>query len=210
MHVHNRILGKEKDMSKIFLISVTLVISAISLHAQSVRETRLSLSFTNATLKQVLQFIESKTIFRFQGNANDIESVTGVTIAANDESLEKILQRIFSGHNLTYSQSGTSIIIKKVARSTPAKNSNKTIHGTVKSRQNGETIIGATVTVQQSKTATATNEYGFFSLTLPPGNYSLQLSAVGMKSELFEINLLDDVQKAFYWKKILQVLKLLL
>jgi hypothetical protein len=96
MHVHNRILGKEKDMSKIFLISVTLVISAISLHAQSVRETRLSLSFTNATLKQVLQFIESKTIFRFQGNANDIESVTGVTIAANDESLEKILQRIFS------------------------------------------------------------------------------------------------------------------
>ena len=184
-------------MTKVFLIAITLIISGISLQAQSVRETRLSLSFTSAPLKQVLQFVESKTVFRFQGSANDIESVTGITIAANDESLEKILQRIFSKHNLTYTQSGTSIIIKKVVRTTPAKNTNKTIHGTVKSRQNGETIIGATVTVQQSKTATATNEYGFFSLTLPPGNYSLQLSAVGMKSELFEINLLEDVQRAF-------------
>lgn len=184
-------------MTKVFLIAITLIISGISLQAQSVRETRLSLSFTSAPLKQVLQFIESKTVFRFQGSANDIESVTGISIAANDESLEKILQRIFSKHNLTYTQSGTSIIIKKVVRTTPEKNSNKTIHGTVKSRQNGETIIGATVTVQQSKTATATNEYGFFSLTLPPGNYSLQLSSVGMRSELFEINLLDDVQRAF-------------
>ena len=113
-------------MTKVFLIAITLIISGISLQAQSVRETRLSLSFTSAPLKQVLQFIESKTVFRFQGSANDIESVTGITIAANDESIEKILQRIFSKHNLTYTQSGTSIIIKKVVRTTPTKTSSKT------------------------------------------------------------------------------------
>ncbi|MBX3254018.1 MAG: TonB-dependent receptor [Chitinophagaceae bacterium] len=53
-----------------------------------------------------------------------------------------------------------------------------TISGTVKSKRTGETIIGASV--RSGNAGTTSNEYGFFSLTLPKGNYLLEAGAVGM------------------------------
>src|SRR5438105_1233901 len=64
---------------------------------------------------------------------------------------------------------------------------NYTISGTIKSQQNGETIIGASVKVVNRSTGTVSNEYGFYSLTLPKGNYNLEISAVGLQSKTIEV-----------------------
>ena len=42
-----------------------------------------------------------------------------------------------------------------------------TISGTVKDSLSGETLIGVTIAIAELKTGTTTNEYGFYSLTLP-------------------------------------------
>ncbi len=52
-----------------------------------------------------------------------------------------------------------------------------TISGTVTSKKNGETLIGATITAGAA--GTVSNEYGFYSLSLPAGEYLLEVSAVG-------------------------------
>lgn len=67
--------------------------------------------------------------------------------------------------------------------------SNFTISGTVKSQQNGETIIGASIKPVNKKTGTTSNEYGFYSLTLPAGSYSIEVSAVGMLPKVLEVAL---------------------
>ncbi|MGV3538868.1 MAG: TonB-dependent receptor [Rufibacter sp.] len=55
-----------------------------------------------------------------------------------------------------------------------------TLSGYVKDKANGEGLIGATVSVQElSGVGAATNEYGFFSLTLPQGNYTVVVSYLG-------------------------------
>ncbi len=53
------------------------------------------------------------------------------------------------------------------------------VSGYVKDIENGEALIGATVSVKNLKTGTATNLYGFFSLSLKPGDYVLEFSYIG-------------------------------
>ncbi len=56
---------------------------------------------------------------------------------------------------------------------------NATLSGTVKDKSKGEELIGATVRVKDQKLGAITNEYGFYSLTLPVGKYTIQVSSVG-------------------------------
>lgn len=50
------------------------------------------------------------------------------------------------------------------------------ISGTVKDANNGETIIGATVRLKELPSAgNFTNEYGFYSISAPKGNYTLEI-----------------------------------
>ncbi len=48
-----------------------------------------------------------------------------------------------------------------------------TLSGTIKDSNTGESLIGATVTVVElPNTGTTTNEYGFYSLSIPSGTYN--------------------------------------
>ena len=55
-----------------------------------------------------------------------------------------------------------------------------TVNGYVRDASSGEDLIGATVAIQErSGTGTTTNVYGFYSLTLPPGDYTFTFSYLG-------------------------------
>jgi hypothetical protein len=53
-----------------------------------------------------------------------------------------------------------------------------TISGTVRVKKTGETVIGASIRVGDA--GTFSNDYGFYSLSLAKGNYTIAISAVGM------------------------------
>ena len=57
-----------------------------------------------------------------------------------------------------------------------------TISGYVKDAKNGEALIGVTVYKKNSQVGTSTNEYGFYSLTLPKGQDTVVFSFVGYKT----------------------------
>ena len=63
------------------------------------------------------------------------------------------------------------------------------ISGHVKDALNGEELIGVTVYVNELGTGTITNAYGFYSLTMPPGEYTLNFSYVGYETTVKEIDL---------------------
>ncbi len=54
-----------------------------------------------------------------------------------------------------------------------------TVSGYVKDSETGEAIIGARVYVPELKVGVATNVYGFYSLTLPNGEYEILFTSVG-------------------------------
>ena len=70
------------------------------------------------------------------------------------------------------------------------------ISGTIKDKKNGEDLIGATISVTQLKgTGTRSNTYGFYSLTLPQGNYELKVSAIGFTTQYISIELNKNLQQ---------------
>ena len=68
-----------------------------------------------------------------------------------------------------------------------------TISGYIRDTANGEDLVGATLYVSELKKGTATNEYGFFSLSLPEGNYNLKVSYVGFGTKLLSFSLQKNV-----------------
>lgn len=64
-----------------------------------------------------------------------------------------------------------------------------TVSGTVKDGANGEDLIGAVVYVKGRDEGTATNFYGFYSLTLPAGKYTLIYSYTGYENVEKEVDL---------------------
>ena len=77
------------------------------------------------------------------------------------------------------------------SHSQPGKHS---LHGTIKAKGTGEVIIGATVSVTGHPIGTVSNEYGFYSLTLPQNDYTSTISAIGMKSQQVKVSLNKDVK----------------
>lgn len=70
-----------------------------------------------------------------------------------------------------------------------------TLSGTVFDDKNKETLIGASMYIEETKTAFNTNEYGFYSVTLPAGDYTLTISYVGYKNFQEKISLTQDTKK---------------
>ncbi|HYD19849.1 MAG TPA: TonB-dependent receptor, partial [Flavipsychrobacter sp.] len=65
-----------------------------------------------------------------------------------------------------------------------ARGQNFTVSGYVKDAASGEDIIGAVVSVKEMPSlGAATNAYGFYSLLLPMGNYTLQYKFMGYQSQ---------------------------
>ncbi|MEN8118107.1 MAG: TonB-dependent receptor [Bacteroidota bacterium] len=63
-----------------------------------------------------------------------------------------------------------------------------TISGYLKDEANGEALIGATIYVAELNQGTASNAYGFYSLTIPQGKYTLQFSFIGYETIVQQIN----------------------
>ncbi|CAM4256756.1 carboxypeptidase-like regulatory domain-containing protein [Zobellia nedashkovskayae] len=67
-----------------------------------------------------------------------------------------------------------------------------TISGYITESGSGENLLGVSVYVPELKLGTTTNDYGFFSLTLPQGNHEVVISYIGYGNEKRQLNLLED------------------
>jgi hypothetical protein len=67
-----------------------------------------------------------------------------------------------------------------------------TLSGYIKDGASGETMIGATLSVKGMTKGISSNQYGFYSITLNEGKYTLVCSFVGYQPQVFKIDLKAD------------------
>lgn len=72
-----------------------------------------------------------------------------------------------------------------------------TINGYVRDSANGETIIGATVSINKLARSVSTNQYGYYSLTLDSGVYELTVSHVSYQTRQADVRLSYNQQADF-------------
>ncbi len=66
------------------------------------------------------------------------------------------------------------------------------LNGYVRDSLSGESIIGATIVVNGQSKGVASNQYGFYSLTLDSGKYTINVSHVAYTAKSLELNLVNN------------------
>lgn len=69
-----------------------------------------------------------------------------------------------------------------------------TISGYVRDAASGEELIGANIAILETGAGTIANQYGFYSVSLPPGFYTLIYSYVGYTTESKPLNFIEDTE----------------
>ncbi|MBP4143155.1 TonB-dependent receptor [Flavobacterium sp. P4023] len=72
-----------------------------------------------------------------------------------------------------------------------------TLSGTIMDANTNETLIGVNIVIPELKIGVTTNEYGFYSITLPQGTHVLQISSLGYQTIQESINLTQNNKKNF-------------
>ena len=79
-----------------------------------------------------------------------------------------------------------------IGRNTGSAKATAVIAGNVRNSETGEPASGVSVFINNPRLGTITNEFGFYSLTLPKGKYELHISAIGLKDTYRQILLQGD------------------
>ncbi len=72
-----------------------------------------------------------------------------------------------------------------------------TLSGTISEANSNETLIGVTIAFPELNTGVTTNEYGFYSITLPEGEYTVAVSYLGFQDIRETINLNSNTKRDF-------------
>lgn len=81
-----------------------------------------------------------------------------------------------------------------------------TLSGSVLEEKSNETLIGVNIIFPDQSAGTISNEYGFFSITMPQGEYKIVISYLGFIEETEIINLNQNISKTFTLKESLESL----
>ena len=181
-------------------VLLLLLIFSFSGAAQDLNQ-KISLEVKDATLEDVLKTLsKDHQVPLFY--SNDLEGLdTKVSLQANNDRLEEVLQRLFYSAGLAYKLTGGQIVVKpraEVANKTgwifpeaPPKQQ-FTISGYVRDETSGEELPGAVVRVKNQSEGTITNPYGYYSMTLPQGQYELEYSYLGFVRQIVPLKLFSN------------------
>ena len=139
------------------------------------------LNMENKSMEEVLASIEEQTVCSFFYNPDELANEK--TYSFNNENLEirTVLNRLFPNEEIKIKTRGSQIILvkNKSIKQPKVLNESFTMSGYIMDEESSETLIGATVYCAALGIGTVSNEYGFYSLTMPKGEYELTFSYVG-------------------------------
>jgi hypothetical protein len=191
-------------LSMFFCITAMVMLGSQHAYAQSQLDKKVTISLNNVQLKQALDKLTAASGVRFTYNEAVAASNIKLTIKAKAQSIRQILDVVLAAYPYSYSELDQDILIRYDAMKLKKPNAEPaakpvtgrhTISGTVTSEQSGETVIGASIRVINGAQGTSSNDYGFYSLTLPAGDYQLMVSAIGQKTDTIAVSLTGDKKR---------------
>ncbi|WP_089828545.1 TonB-dependent receptor [Chitinophaga filiformis] len=137
--------------------------------------TRVSVAVKDQPLETICILLEKQYGIHFSYSKNVVDLSPLVTVNIHNKPLKKALEDVFKPFDIQFARIGDQIVL------TFKKHPSQTISGYVQDNATGEKLIGATVYSPVQRVGTTTNQFGFFSLTLPRDTVSLQVSYIGYK-----------------------------
>jgi len=177
-----------------------LLIAAFSAYSQNLNK-KITIEAHDQALGEVIKLISEKGNILFSYNPKTIPINKKVTVVARNASLSDIFEKVFTANGIEYTVSEKQVILKLIKQESPSekvinpKQVRKfTISGYIRDKSNGEDIIGANVYDQASFQGTTSNSYGFYSLSLAEGEYSITNSFVGYTPMVLTFKLNKNIE----------------
>lgn len=161
-----------------------ILFTALQVKANPTSGQHISVSVNNAEIKKVLKTIEKDGNFRFLFNSDLKDIRKKVTFTVNDLPVNKSLDLLFAGTNLTYKLLNNNLV---VVMSTDASE-NQAIRVTGKvTGENGVALSGASVQEKGGKAGTSTDNNGVYNITVDE-NATLVVSYIGYEPQEVKVN----------------------
>ncbi|MGE0587649.1 MAG: TonB-dependent receptor [Cyclobacteriaceae bacterium] len=158
-------------------------------HAQQDRlSQQISVAFDNLAFEEVIHVLETETGLSFSFNPNRIDLSQKVTYQATDKKVNEIFRDISSLVDVSFEVLEGAVILKPRKGSPENKKELVTLSGYIFDEANGEALIGATVLLSP-QLGVVTNAYGFYSITVEPGEYEISFSYLGFERKSMRLNL---------------------
>ncbi len=168
----------------LILTALWIVQTGFPMHtfAQTTGKT-VTIHVQNQTVRNLLQEIQKQTGINFAYNEKILSSYTSRSLDVTEQSVEKTLQLLFEGTDLTYSIDGNTVTIYRKKQHQNV--GHKKVKGKITDEQ-GAPLPGVAVLIVGTSIGTASDIDGNYSLDIPDNVESkLQFSMIGM--ELQEI-----------------------
>lgn len=162
------------------LIIVILIASLMQVSASGFAQ-RISLNERKASLEVVLEKIRAQSGYDLICELKTLSSAKPVNVSISNVSIQEALKSVLKGQPLTYDIDGKIIVIKPkslIDRISDAFIKQDIIRGKVLDEE-GQPIVGATITEKGTENRTVTNKTGDFSLKSLNSNPILLISYIG-------------------------------
>lgn len=169
----------------------------------SALDKKISLEVKSEKLGKVLKLIEREGGFNFSYSRKIVPVQEKVTYHVRNTSISQVLTELLAPLGIEYIHVEKQLVLRRakdVKSIDPQKvitarvKSNHTISGIIQDLKTGENQIGATIYIQELKSGSITNAYGFYSITIPEGNYHLTYSYIGYKDIHREVSLSQNAE----------------
>lgn len=176
----------------VFFIISLLMLSGGKVTAQSL-EKRITVDIKNQPLKSALGIIAKAGKINFSYNPGEMPLEKNINYKAKNKKAKDVLDDVLLPLGITYQMVEKQVVLKKSilkpgdANDKIIENNRYTLSGYARDKTTGEILIGAAIYCPDNSKGAISNTYGYFSLTLPEGQYRVVSSMLGYGKDTLEV-----------------------
>lgn len=175
-----------------FIIIVLLFFTQYG-YSQTLLEQKFDFSVHDKSIVETLHLLSSTTNIPIAFSSSFFKGSPSVSMEVYDTALSDILDEILEQTAIGYKLSNERIRLYLLTT--------YTISGFLEEAKTGERLIAASVYCPSLQKGTLTNEYGFFSLTLPKGEYDIVYKYLGYEQHQQQVQLHKNITQNIHLKK---------
>ncbi|BAX81038.1 TonB-dependent receptor [Labilibaculum antarcticum] len=138
------------------------------------------------TFNELMNLIKSQSGYNYTYPTDSELSQKLIHLGKKEYALDLLLDKISLQLQVKYRIIGKQISFKLIPKKTV------TISGYIRDKKTGEDLIGASCYITELKQGTVANSYGFYSLSIPSGYYTVSYSFMGTKTQTKVAEITED------------------
>ena len=172
-------------LSRVFAILIILLsISNNSFSQQLDLDQKVKINLADVPLEEAIDVISEIGGIHFSYNPQILPEGIKINIKSKNEDLKSIIEELCAQSGLSFTIVEQQVILKTPDTDESKEqgmetSGDKVLSGYIKDKESGETLIGAAIYFPELRTGTISNAFGFFSISIPEGDHTFQVSYLG-------------------------------